>query len=81
MNDASTPGHTNDDESSKYPYIRPKDLGPAEHLAMDADDIEDFIEHFSNHEEHEKAHRSERMEKLSGEARDAMDHSGDDTTS
>lgn len=47
----------------KYPYIHPEGLGKPEHLAVDADDVEDFIEHFSHHEEHEKAHAEEREER------------------
>lgn len=49
-------GHAKD----KYPYLHPEDLGRPERLAVDADDVEDFIEHFSHHEEHEKAHGAER---------------------
>lgn len=63
MNDASTPSHDKDDESSKYPYIRPTELHH-ERLAVDAEDVEDFIEHFTHHEEHEKAHKAERAKKL-----------------
>ncbi|MCB1256506.1 MAG: hypothetical protein KDB26_05335 [Microthrixaceae bacterium] len=71
MNDTSTPGHAKDDESGKYPYIRPSELRPAEHLAVDAEDVEDFIEHFAHHEEHEKAHKEERAKKLSDSHGDA----------
>lgn len=48
-------------EKDKYPYVHPENLGKAEHLAVDADDVEDFIEHFSHHEEHEKAHAEKRQ--------------------
>ena len=58
---STTGGHKKD----KYPYIHPEELRKSEHLAVDADDIEDFIEHFSHHDEHEKAHTSERKKKLS----------------
>lgn len=56
---SSTPG--GDHGSDKYPYIHPEELGKPDHLAVDADDVEDFIEHFSHHEEHEKAHTRERI--------------------
>ena len=71
MNDSGTPSSDKSssgagDKSGRYPYIRPKDLPPAERLEVDAEDVEDFVEHFTNPEEHEKAHRSERAKKLTG---------------
>lgn len=57
--EARNPGRDKD----KYPYIHPEDLHGPERLAVDADDVEDFIEHFTHHEEHRKAHAEERAAK------------------
>lgn len=35
-----------DEDKDGEPRIRPEHLGPAEHLAMDAKDVEEFVEHY-----------------------------------
>ena len=35
--------------SHDYPYIHPERLPDPEHLAIDAEDVEEFIEHFEPH--------------------------------
>lgn len=60
-------------DSKKYPFIHPEELGPPEHLAADAEDVEDFIEHFSHHDEHQKAHEAKKSHKLTDGTHESSD--------
>jgi len=37
-----------DESKDKYPFIHPEDLPPAEKLAIDAEDVEQFAEHYGD---------------------------------
>ena len=37
-----------DESTSGYPFIQPQDLPPAEKLAIDAEDLEEFAEHYGD---------------------------------